>query len=286
MKYLKYYTCSMFAVFLSSTTAVNGQLLFSDNFEAWTAGQPTTDSGVDPTRWKSDGDPFDIIEVDTGNVFGGGTSNQFLRVGNQPDGSGTSLAGGSLDIEQRNYDKGIGVPTGVLRVSFDLYEPSNGNGNGFTSDLGEALFLRLRGDKSGSELHTIRIDDGQLRATSDGSVLHTFGEDTVVRFDFIYNQSGADISFRGSALDAGSYSVYADGGLVVDNLTSGNTTAPSDDVERILLRTEYAAGGPSAQEVWIDNWETAAVPEPSMIALWAGSLMLGLAFSRRQRSAR
>lgn len=281
---MKRITDPRFLSFLLTSMAVsfgNGQTLFSDNFESWTPGQPVTDSGNDPERWKSDGDPFDIIEQDTGNVFGLGTDNQFIRFGNVSlDGM---LPGGSLDIEQRNYDKGAGVPTGVLRVSFDLFEPSSGSGKGFVSDLGEPGFLRLRGDNTGSGLHIISIDDGVLAASGDE--LYSFGEDTLVRFDFIFNQSGADVTYRGNVLNSGKFDVYADGSLVAMNIESGTNDA-SDEIERILLRTEYAAGGTAAQEMWIDNWETAAVPEPSTFALWAGGLLFGLALWRRQRKAR
>jgi hypothetical protein len=254
---------------VSEVPAGGGHVLFADDFEAWTVGQPVTDSGNDPQRWKSDGDPFDIIELDSGNVLGRGTNNQFMRLGNVA--SGSLLAGGNLDIEQRNYDKGDGVPTGVLRVSFDLYEPSSGSGNGLVNDLGQPAFLRLRGDATGAELHTIRIDDGELQEDREGgAVLYAFGEDTVVRFDFIFNQSGADVTYRGKVLNAGRFDVYANNFLVAWDIQSG-TDDSSDEIERIYFRTEYPEGGASAQELWIDNWETDAVPDPATERNWANT---------------
>jgi hypothetical protein len=275
MKRFKYYLFSTLAVLITGITAVNGQVLFTDDFEAWTVGEPVTDVGSenDPQRWKSDGDPFDIIEQDTGNVFGLGTDNQFMRVGNVPvDGA---LPGGSLDIEQRSYDKGDGVPTGVLQVSFDFYEPSSGSGKGFVSDLSDPGYLRIRGDKTGAGLHIIILDDGELQVAGEGEevvTLHTYGEDTVVRFDFVFNQSGEDVTYRDNVLNSGKVDIYANNVLVAANIETGTADA-LDEIERILLRTAYAEGGTIAQEMWIDNWQTAAVPpDPSggVDETWAG----------------
>lgn len=251
---------------ISPLAVAKDEILFADDFEAWTVGQPVTDSGIDPKRWKSDGDPFDVIERDTGNIFGRGTDNRFMRLGNVS--SGSSLAGGYLDIEQRNYDKGDGVPTGILRVSFDLFEPSSGSGRGVATDLSQPAFLRLHGDKTGTNLHTIRIDDGQLFEDREGgAVLHTFGEDSAVRFDFIFNQSGVDVSFRGKVLHPGKFDVYANNAVVARNILTGRNHT-SDRIERIYFRTEYPADGNSAQELWIDNWETAAVPNSTEDYSW------------------
>jgi Tol biopolymer transport system component len=251
---------------IGETPVAERQVLFADDFESWTVGQPVTDSGNDPQRWKSDGDPFDLIERDTGNAFGLGPDNRFMRLGNVS--SGSLLAGGNLDIEQRNYDKGEGVTTGVLRVSFDLYEPSSGSGKGMLGDLSEPAFLRLRGDETGPSLHTIRIDDGKLQEDSEGgAVLYAFGENTAVRFDFIFNQSGADVTYRGRVLHPGEFDVYADNFLVAGNIRSG-TSDSSDEIERIYFRTEYPEDGDSAQELWIDNWETDAVPDPVSERHW------------------
>lgn len=283
MKYSNYCLIASVAVSFASVSTLNSQVLFSENFEGWIVGQPTTDSGSDPQRWKSDGDPFDIIEQDTGNVFGRGTSNQFIRFGNVPVGG--ALPGGSLDIEQRSYDTGGGVPTGVLRVSFDFFEPSSGSGKGFVSDLSEPGYLRIRGDGGVSGVHIITFDDGLLRVDSTGTDIFTFGEDTMVRFDFIFNQSGSDATYMSNVINSGNFAVYADGTLVGANLSSG-VNNPTVEIERILLRTEYAAGGSAAQEMWIDNWETAVVPEPSTFALMAGGLILGMVLLRRQKKIR
>lgn len=264
MKRIINYLCSTLAVFLCSTMAVNGQVLFTDDFEAWTVGEPVTDSGNDPERWKSDGDPFDIIELDSDDVFGRGTDNAFIRFGNVPvDGA---LPGGNLDIEQRTYTEGDGVPTGVLQVSFDFYEPSSNSGKGFVADLSDPGYLRIRGSESGSGMHIIILDDGELQVAGEGDevvTLHTYGEDTVVRFDFVFNQSGEDVTHRDNVLNTGKIDIYANGVLVASNVETG-ADEPEDEIARILLRTQYAAGGTVAQEMWIDNWQTAAVPpDPS-----------------------
>ena len=276
MKRINNYLCSTLAVFICSTMAVNGQVLFTDDFEAWTVGEPVTDSGNDPERWKSDGDPFEIIELDTDDVFGQGTDNQFIRAGNvSVDGA---LPGGNLDIEQRSYDKGDGVPSGVLQVSFDFYEPSSNSGKGFVADLSDPGYLRLRGDESGSGLHIIILDDGELQIEGEGEevvTLHTYGEDTVVRFDFVFNQSGEDVTYRGNVLNSGKFDVYANHLLVASNIETG-ADEPEDEIEQILLRTGYPEGGTVAQEMWIDNWQTASVPpDPSGdYGTWAGYLVL------------
>jgi len=276
MKRLTYYLLGTLPLTLLFVTAVNGQVLFTDDFEAWTAGEPVTDSGNDPERWKSDGDPFEIIEQDTDNVFGLGTENQFIRFGNvSVDGS---LVGGNLDSEQRSYDTGDGVPTGVLQVSFDFYEPSTNSGKGLATDLSDPGFLRIRGDESGSGMHIIILDDGELQVAGEGEeviTLHTYGGDTVVRFDFVFNQSGEDVTYRGNVLNSGKFDVYADYLLVGSNIETGSDE-PEDEIERILLRTQYAEGGTVAQEMWIDNWQTASVPpDPSGgFETWAGYLVL------------
>jgi hypothetical protein len=191
-----------------------------------------------------------------------------MRVRNVPvDGA---LPGGSLDIEQRSYDKGQGVPTGVLRISFDLYEPSSGSGRGFVEDLSDPGYLRLRGAGVGAGLHIIIIDDGEIQVSAgEGAVesLYTFGEDWVVRMDFVFNQSGDDATYRGSVLNSGKFAVYADNFLVALNIESG-IDDPTDEIARILLRTQYLAGGTVAQELWIDNWETAAVPDAASEVNW------------------
>jgi hypothetical protein len=277
MKRLNYYLLGTLTLTFPIVTAVNGQVLFTDDFEAWTVGEPVTDSDNNPERWKSDGDPFDIVELDTDNVFGRGTDNQFIRFGNvSVDGS---LPGGNLDIEQRNYDKGDGVPTGVLQVSFDFYEPSSNSGKGFASDLSDPGYLRIRGDESGSGMHIIILDDGELQVAGEGEevvTLHTYGEDILVRFDFVFNQSGEDVTYRDNVLNTGKVDIYANNVLVASNLETG-ADEPEDEIERILLRTGYPEGGTVAQEMWIDNWQTAAVPpDPGGgPETWAGFIVNG-----------
>lgn len=264
MKRYQYYLCGTLAVLISGLTGLSGQILFTDDFEAWAVGQAVSDSGNDPQRWKSDGDPFDIIEQDTGDVFGLGTENQFIRFGNVPVNG--VLPGGNLDIEQRSYDTGDGVPTGVLQVSFDFYEPSSNSGKGFVADLSDPGYLRIRGNNSGAGLHIIILDDGELQVAGEGEevvTLHTYGVDTLVRFDFVFNQSGADVTYRDNVLNSGKFDVYVNNLLVAANIETGSDE-PEDEIERILLRTQYAEGGTVAQEMWIDNWATAAVPpDPS-----------------------
>lgn len=281
MKLCNHYLLGSLALSFAFVTAGHAQILFSEDFEGWTVGQPVSDSGDSPERWDSD-DEFNIIEQDTGNVFGLGTDNQFMRLGNLELGDSGLVSGGQNRIEQRNYAGRVG--TGVLSVSFDLYEPNDGNGNGLVSDLGERSFLRIRGDTEGTGLQTIRIDDGDLREDGGGSPdLYDFGEDTLVNFEFVFNQSGADVTYKGNVLSSGAIDVYADGVLVVSGLESGEDN-PTDDFARIYFETDYNSGGSSAQELWIDNWQTAAVPEPTTFALLAGFGALGMiVLSRRKR---
>lgn len=272
-----------------SGTATAQNLLFADNFEGWTAGAPVTDNGISPTRWDPDNN-LNIIEIDTGNAFGAGTSNQFMRLGNLPIPTTTLLDGGQKRINQRNY-AGFAT-TGVLSVSFDLIEPSSGNGKGLVSDLSDRSFFRIRGDSAGTGLQTIRLQNGRLRQDgstgpmNNGDDLALFSEDVLTNFVFIYNQSGADISHNGKTLSSGQYDVYIDGTLAIADLESGKTN-PTDDFARLYFETDYATAGTSAQELWIDNWAVydgaVAIPEPAMLGLLLGFGGLGMMVLRRRR---
>jgi hypothetical protein len=277
---------------LTLAAAAHAAAVFTDDFSSYTPGVLTT--GAAPAnKWLTTPSPgiidddsslFTRVTTDSGNLFGAGTSNQYLRI------SDTSNANNALNYNLAINDTTIGQ---VGTLAFDFYDPSG------DSAQGDGWLLRL-GTAAGNSVTAIGLYlmNGQLRVattsnvTPSGTAFSTYSLDTMHSLVVFYNSSASDVSYDGRTLAANTMDVWLDGTIAATALgrSGGSTGVQTIDSFGFTRKTTTNTATDFVGTLLLDNItaysgvETAAIPEPSTFALAGGTAVLMLAgLSRRQR---
>ncbi|WP_425395285.1 PEP-CTERM sorting domain-containing protein [Aeoliella sp.] len=271
----------LFTLVVASVASVSahGAVLFEDDFESYTAGDPLPITG--PWTGFSDIDSGAItVREDTVPIFGAG--NQYLDYeDNNLDGSG-----GSVSDHPSVYGEFTGSSSEVFTASFDFYEP----------DLGPEGRFKLRfGEGSGSIstsseiIYEIQLENGDVRGSwgldndnnvNDGDGVEDlvltgmYSLDEVHHIDLITNLSDSPISYGGAqTLGAKGYDIWLDGVLIAQDVLFRRTS--ETEVNQVQIEGENN----ETQQMFVDNLVISdevvlpeGVPEPSSIALVAAAI--------------
>lgn len=276
---------------LSLAAAAHAAAVFSDDFSSYTPGVLTT--GAAPAnKWASppagiiddNSSLFTRVTTDSGNLFGAGTSNQYLRIAD------TSNANNTLNYNLAINDTAIGQ---VGTLAFDFYDPSGDGAQG------DGWLLRM-GTAAGNSVTAfgLYLMNGELRVattsnvTPNGTAFGTYSLDTLHSLVIFYNSSASNVSYAGRTLAANTMDVWLDGTIAATALgrSGGTTGVQTIDSFGFTRKTTTNTATDFVGTLYLDNItaysgaETAAIPEPSAFALAGGAVALTLAgLSRRKR---
>jgi hypothetical protein len=287
LKLLLATTAALLAVTSQAATIV------TDSFNSYSPGAITT--GSSPQVWATPGvgagtvdngtDLTSRITTDTGNLFGKGTSNQYLKLS---DTSNSNTAD--------NLNLGINPTTigEVGTISFDFYSPTT------TGSQGEGFLFRI-GTLVGNGASTfgLFINNGQLRnattsnLTPAGSAFATYSLNTVQSLTIVFNSSASTLNYNGGSLAAGKMDVYLNGTIVGTALDGAGGFAGLQKTNAAVGFTRKTNGNTANDFVgtlYVDNlnvysgFEPSAIPEPATTAAIAGAAMLlGAVVMRRRK---
>ncbi len=253
-------------------------ILFSDNFESYTADSPLTGP-----KWSSittatnatldvvldDGSPLSPADS-----FGQGTSNKILQVRDT-----TNTGSTRMDATGMNFQ--------VATLSFFYYESSAVNGTKFRLTLGENNNTR--------ENYAFQATfNGGVLSDLDNTFAAAYSQDTLHRVDMVVNTSNSAVSYNDGSDSVASltFDIWIDGVLKGNNIAvvSGSTvyTEGGNDMTTFRFSTDYSG---LSREAYLDDvylFEGAdishQIPEPEQAALWLVGLSAVVALLRNQRS--
>lgn len=230
---------------LFAAVSLSGQTtLFSDDFSSYTAGQPISTPWGSVFPNPSESDAKIEVELDGGNLFSQGTSNQILHV---LDESATFRT--RADIRDLSYQ--------VATLNLTFYEVSGVTGTPWRISFG------LNSSSSGNTAFMVTLNDG-----NPGS----YSLDAVHTAQIVVNTSNSSVAYEGTNVGSLNYDLWIDGILVTDEggLISGSAITAGTDLTAFRFTTD--SGGLS-QEIFVNNvtlYEGAVIPEPSTLAYLFG----------------
>ena len=259
-----------------ATASANANI-FSENFNAITAGTAITHSNTNYTDSFNGAGTSQTATADTGGIFGEGTSNIYNRT---IDTSSSE----SARINANNLGGGD-----VATYSWDFNDSSTAGGYAFrlsTANDAQSNFSVQVNFRPGTGNYSIIDNDN----TADYSPNITY------RIDVVANTGASTINFldgygASRSVDADSFSIFLTDiaaqtqTVVKDNIAfNGTETGPGFD--SIAFQTFNGSNGIDVawdNVVVQDIASVTAVPEPSTYAIYAGLAVLGLVVYRRRR---
>ncbi len=253
--------------FIFPKAAQSATVLFYDDFNQYSVGLKSGSLGnwsiAGPSTPPNGSDARQLeILPDTGEWFGEGTANQYLRFSN----TGNSTM--SMTLNQV-------LPAGnpVITLSMVLIQPASeltggigfrvGKNNTTGADIANIGSIT----RSGSGVNRM----GVVRSTGTTNQA-TFALDTAMRLDIVFNNGATSISYNNGSLDAGHYDVWIDGERVASGLFNYTANGGyTGDLTSITLRTD--SNNPQLMYMdWVAVFAGAQVnvspiPEPSTAAL-------------------
>lgn len=260
------------------TPALAATLVMSENYDSYTPGVLPGAGGNDNGT-----DLFTRVEVDSGNLFGGGTSNQYLRIA---DTSNTNSA--------NTY--GLVLSTATLgqvgTISLNFYDPA------VSGEQGTGGWLLRWGTGNGNSVTAfgLFINNGTLRIATGGGVnpstsaFATYSLDTLHSLKIVFNSSASSIDDAGHTLEAGRMDVWLNGSIAGSSLTGAGTLAGGvNEIANVNITRKVSTD--SAVDfvgtLNIDDWAlysgVVAIPEPSAATILSGGLILGFCLLHRRR---
>ena len=188
----------------------------------WTTAEPTT------LRTKR---KLEVI-TDSGNLMGGGTSNQILFFQNIAANPGTYIT--TLAADHLSTSS-------VFMVRFDFYETAGTTGG---------ITIKIGGDPNAANpVNEFTLTDGTISPSgsySTGAAHH---------LDAIFNESGTTLSYDDpaggtSSLETGLMDLWIDNTRVAAGVTQGRSSSPSTQLSSVFLTSDG-----SNQEIYFDQFE-------------------------------
>ncbi len=281
----------VFAV-LSAAATARATVLFTENFESYATGALATGTGSNfATSTNSGTSAVTMVNTDGGNLFGGGTSNQYLQA---------SALNGTVNEVVAAKTNIYSAQTG--QFSFDLVAPTassvspvssaypTANSTSFKFRLGaaaansySAISLQFKSNGSTGELLTNDLGGTTFATLAFGSGYHV---------DIVFNNSLSSLSYAGGTVASGAFDLWV-GGVLVGNDVAGNGGANiplGTSISSFYITSNSTA---SVQTLYMDNIvvdsvaTVGAIPEPSSVAILVGAVsMVAVLIVRRPRSVR
>ncbi|HEY9249933.1 MAG TPA: hypothetical protein VIO38_12415 [Rariglobus sp.] len=275
-----------------SLAVVHAAPVFTESFNSDTPGVLVT--GSSSTKWNSPGTGSNVIDdnstlftrvtTDTGNLFGQGTGNQYLRIAD------TSNANNALNYNLVIKDTTIGQ---VGTLAFNFYDPSG------DSAQGNGWLLRL-GTSAGNSTTAfgLYLMNGQLRVATTNNVepnstaFATYALDTAHSLVIYFNSSSSAVSYGEHTLAANTMDVWLNGSIAATALarSGGSTGDQTIDSFGFTRKVSSNTSSDFVGTLLVDDLnaysgvELSAIPEPASFAMLGGIGALVCALTLRRRA--
>ncbi|WP_043581989.1 hypothetical protein [Geminisphaera colitermitum] len=285
---------SALCAFLVGGMTAHAADVFYQDFDSYTAGAalPRAYSGANTFNTESSGDVHDGINYftnivqDTTNLFGRGTTNQYLRY------EDTNALGGNLMRLSTGTNR---ISTQVGTLSFDFVIPSAGTrtgwgiylGNGWPGSGNSVFGMLLRFNDKG--IYAFQNKGASLAtAPMSEDAYYTFG--TAATLSIVFNSSPTAITYDGYTLASGAMDVWLGTTRIGQGIPAAGGKGQPDpdgwvpgsrvgataiDINNINISFNY--GNEFTGALLIDNFKItdtaiapSAVPEPASAALFGG----------------
>lgn len=249
---------------MAVSTASAATLIFED--------YDTAGTGSDGSGWG-----LGTVTTDTGDIFGAGTSNNYLDIDNN-------------NIGVNQYSPSFTNDTGILSYSFNFIVAA-------TSTDDELAMVLNNGTNTADIVWEMRLRDNQVAMIgSNGASAPSLTAGRLYKIDMVTNTSGAAVTYNAGALGTQTLANNRFDAYLTDTVTGSNSLqfaseatfrsdgqiAGSSTIVTTNLMFRNHASRPV--DIQLDNvtLETiSAIPEPTSVSLMG--LMLGGALLRRRR---
>ncbi|QYY36279.1 hypothetical protein [Ruficoccus sp. ZRK36] len=263
---------------LGSMSAIHATVIFSENFDEYTAGEPVPWNTDYSENWlQVVAYDFDT-ETDSSHMFSAGP-NQYGSL------SGSNLS--SQMVARSTVFDGPGTQTG--QMSFAFYDPSSEphSGNGFV--------FRISNQDSGNAkaAFAIFIQNGELILAYGSDIIPSatsfasYNQNEANQLDIVFNNSDSPLTYSGGTIVAGAMDVYLNGELVGDDLGRAGSLGTGVNIRsfNITAKTSPAFTGTMyLDDIVVDD--SISIPEISESSLYMGIIPLVLLALRRRRNKR
>lgn len=265
-QYLKMLAIPAFGI--ASLSTVHASLIFSDDFDTGNT------LGSNPVGWTSilgntEGTNSVLVQEDTGNLFGQGTSNRYVDLwdnSTNPGGQSIYLTVGGLSGS---------LASGVATLNMNIIEPAGVSSGRILIGIGE-------GTMAGTDrANNINYNEGNYGG-------ETLATDTLYNLNVVFNNSASSIQYNSTiglqTLDAESADIWVDGSLVQSNVTQDRTWDGGVAIDAVGFRSFSG----DIQRLLVDDFsvysDARVVPEPASAPLLIGLVASVFALRRRKLS--
>jgi hypothetical protein len=294
IKFLRPIALASTSILLLNLSAANAAIIFSENFEAATAGSNITTANTEFKTTASATAPNSIFAVtDNGTFFG--NSNQFLRFDDSSAAVGpptvrrsfttapviAALTSGSFQFSFDFYDEPNATPTGFVNTSLRLYLS---NGSGATA-ANRAVDLQIYQDPDNTFNNVGVSALSNAGNTQAPSVAAPYSQNTKYHIDVVGSLDVAGHTYANGSESVAfqTFDLWLDGNRIADNVAFRNNITQINDIT-------ITGGSTTANRVVtmnLDNIvlfsnEITVIPEPS-ICIAAGLSLIGLVAMRRKK---
>ncbi|QYY34311.1 hypothetical protein [Ruficoccus sp. ZRK36] len=260
----------------SFSLCAQGAVLVEDNFNGYSPVPESLPTGESPEIWKTtltNANKTFTVVADTGNLFGQGTSNQFLNMA--VTSYDTSLQPMAATNTFNSTQSG--------QISLDFYDPTGSTGDGWIMRWGT-------GNGNSTSAFALSIQDGSFYLYTGGSItkqdaVASYTQDTVNNLVVVFNNTGSALTYEGGTVASGMMDVWLNGTRVASGVSNtGNiSTGTSLNSFNFVSKAQYVGS------LYIDNLSidsNASIPEPSESAAILLAATLLLAFLKRVKGRR
>ncbi len=259
-----------------------GATVISENFNSYSLGVLEGGTGKAWSQRPGNDDNthlFTRVTADSGNVFGEGGANKYLRISRH-----SGAADSSTIIVSTNPSTNPTFTTSG-QVSFDFYIPSD------HASFNPGFGLRL-GTTTGAAGTAFELFIRSNGIYAGGVLIAPITTNQKISLTIAFNNSSDNMTYGEAGaytLNASSYDLWINGGRVGLGLAKGG--ALEDGTDLTILK--FTAGKTTLGSLWVDNLlvdgGNITIPEPSSVLLLGGACIFGLSGvllrSRRRSSA-
>lgn len=272
-------------------------VVFENNFNSYTAGAVLTRASTGANVFHNQSgtadngtDYFTRVTQDSGNVFGGGTSNNYLRFADTSNTNAAEIA--RLSTGTNRFSTEVGT------LSFDFLIPSGGQSTGWSIFLGN-------GNPGSSNIVfgiNLRLNGNIVTTTAAGSpsttILSPYTPNTAQKLAIVFNSSISTVTYAGGSLATGTMDIWLGNtrigtGIAATGGKGANWTGLTPvAINNVNIASNFASANTAQDfrgEILIDNFvidntAISPIPEPASMAILGGLGALAAAgFGRARR---
>ncbi|RRJ96931.1 hypothetical protein Ga0100231_024570 [Opitutaceae bacterium TAV4] len=270
-------TLQPFSLFLDQRArrlSSQGNTNFSNDFNDYTSGSALplsyTLNGWSPQtapQTTDDGNTlFSRIVTDSGNHFGSGTENRYLRVADTSNANGTASYG-NYNFLLSTASNALGGESDSGMLAFDFYEPENAAAQG----IGWMLRLGNGWAANGNTVFALCIGQGGVRRVTGtnnvpdtSATLGEFSQNQKHTLRIVFNSSAETLVYNGGSVATGTMDVWLDNTKIASGVAGSggkgsdwtNETAPVT-INNFNITRNPANGSATSDfvgEILLDNF--------------------------------